>query len=105
MTETLTVEPAAKYVGLHPQTLMERARQGKIPLASKPGKKWVFPKEGLDAYLRQHSPCPSIASDKSGTSTYPRRREEFDALLGLPTKKRHRNTTTKSGSGYGDRKS
>jgi hypothetical protein len=93
---TLDLRQAADFLKMHWQTLQERARAGKIPGASKPGKRWVFQEAGLIDYLNQHSPCPYIASEKSGTSTSPRNGAEFDALLGLPTRKRHRNTTTRS---------
>jgi hypothetical protein len=90
----LDLAEAAKHVGLHPQTLRDRAKAGDIPLASKPGKKWIFEVEGLDAYKRRFSPCPYIESEKSGTLTSPMTRAEFDARLGLPTRRKPRNTTT-----------
>ncbi len=90
----LHLKAAAKRVGLHPQTLRERAKAGEIPLASKPGKSWIFEIEGLDAYKRRFSPCPYIESEKSGTSTSPMTREEFAARLGLPIKRQRRTTTT-----------
>lgn len=90
----LELAEAAKHVGLHTQTLRERAKAGLIPLASKPGRKWIFEIEGLDAYKRKFSPCPYIESEKSGTSTSPMTRDEFVARLGLPTKRKHRSTTT-----------
>ena len=102
---TLDLRQAADFLKMHPQSVQERARAGKIPGASKPGKRWVFQEAGLVQYLNQHSPCPYIESEKSGTSTYPRSGAEFDALLGLPTRKRHRSTTTRSGKRYGNRKS
>jgi hypothetical protein len=103
---TLDLRQAADFLKMHPQTLcrsgLERVR---FRGASKPGKRWVFQEAGLVEYLNQHSPCPYIASEKSGTSTFPRNGDELDALLGLPTRKRHRNTTTRSSRSYGDRKS
>ena len=103
MNDPLKLEEAARFLGLHEQTLQERARAGKIPLAAKPGKCWIFPMEGLVAYRNQHSPCPYIESEKSGTSTFPRSGEELDALLGLPTRKRRRSTTTRSNGNYGNK--
>lgn len=50
MIPTLKLLPAAEYVGLHPETLRERAKAGIIP-GAKPGKRWVFEQEDLDAYL------------------------------------------------------
>ena len=96
---------AAKHVGLHPQTLRERAKAGEVPLAAKPGKSWIFPVEGLDAYLKRFSPCPSIELEKSGTSTSPLTRGELDARLGLPTRTKRRNTTKPLSSSYGAKQS
>ena len=92
---TLDLLKAADFLKMHPMTVRERARAGKIPGASKPGKKWVFLEEGLRAYLNEHSPCPYIASEKSGTSTFPRNGDELDVLLGLPTRRQRRSTTTR----------
>jgi excisionase family DNA binding protein len=48
--ETLLIKPAAKYLGIHPDTLQQRAAAG-IVRGCKPGKCWVFKKTDLDAYL------------------------------------------------------
>lgn len=101
----MTLEEAAKRVGLHPVTLAQRARAGKIPGASKPGKRWVFPIAGLDAYLNQHSTCPFTGEAESGGSSYPRTAGELESLLGLPTRKRRRSTTRRERANYGDRQS
>lgn len=105
MSDTLLLEDAAKRVGLHPVTLAQRAKAGKIPGASKPGKRWVFLTAGLDAYLKAHSPCPYTGEEASGGSSSPRTAEELESLLGLPTKRRHRNTTRNARVRYGDRQS
>ena len=102
---TLTLEAAAKHVGLHPVTLAERARAGKIPGASKPGKRWVFPIAGLDAYLNAHSTCPFTGEGESGGSSYPRTAEELESLLELPTRRRRRSTTRSERVRYGGRQS
>jgi hypothetical protein len=99
------LKDAALYVGLHEITLAERARAGKIPGASKPGKKWVFRVEGLDAYLNSHSPCPYTGAENGGGSTSPRTQAELENLLGLPTAKRRRHSTKSESPRYGDRKS
>ena len=91
--DTVGLEEAAKFVRLHPTTLAERAKQGKIPGAAKPGKEWVFPLEGLRAYLNSLSPCPYTGEAVSGGSSYPRNAAELGALLALPTKNRRRNST------------
>lgn len=49
-SETLTVEQAAAFLGLHPDTLRERAAAG-IIRGAKPGKRWIFRRADLDAYL------------------------------------------------------
>src|SRR5678815_4544138 len=66
---TLDLRQAADFLKMHPQSVRERAQAGNIPGASKPGKRWVFQEAGLVEYLNQHSPCPYIESEKSGTST------------------------------------
>jgi excisionase family DNA binding protein len=91
---TYTLTQAAEYLHLHPVTLQKRAKAGKIPLASKPGRGWVFRQEGLEAYLDQFSPCPSSGKAVYGTSISPRGKAAFEELLGLPTRKRRRPTTT-----------
>jgi hypothetical protein len=100
---TLTLEDAAKHVGLHPVTLAERARAGKIPGASKPGKRWVFPLAGLDAYLNAHSTCPFTDEAGSGGLNSPQTAEDLENLLGLPTRRRRRNTTRSEKARYGVR--
>jgi excisionase family DNA binding protein len=51
MATVLSVEEAAKLVGMKPQALRGKARSGLIP-AAKPGKEWVFIKEDLIEYIR-----------------------------------------------------
>lgn len=60
---TLTLEQAAKFLHMHPQTLRDRAKGGKIPGAAKPGKSWVFIQEDLEAYVRLLSPYRSREAD------------------------------------------
>lgn len=47
----LLIEDAARYAGCSEYTLSENARAGKIPSASKPGKRWRFTREGLDRWI------------------------------------------------------
>lgn len=47
----ITIETAAKYLGIGRTKLYELAQSGKIP-ASKSAKKWVFSKEKLDEWLQ-----------------------------------------------------
>lgn len=51
----LSIEEAAKYIGLGKTVLYGLARDGKIP-ASKIGKKWTFEKEQLDKWVRSNQP-------------------------------------------------
>ena len=102
---TMGLQDAAKFVRLHPVTLAERARAGKIPGAAKPGKEWVFPLEGLRAYLNSLSTCPFTGEAESGGSSYPRTAAELESLLGLPTRRRRRSTTRSERARYGGRQS
>jgi hypothetical protein len=97
----LTVEQAAAFIGIHPQTLRERAVHGEIPDAYKPGKAWMFPKEGLILY--RQSLCRYTESKEFGTSIYRRPKVDYVALLGLPTRKPRRNSTKNSKPQYGDK--
>ncbi len=54
-TSWLSVEEAAKYLGLGKTVLYSLAREGRIP-ASKVGKKWSFEKAQLDAWARSNQP-------------------------------------------------
>lgn len=99
---TLFLPEAARYVGLHQITLAERARAGKIPGAAKPGKRWIFRREGLDAYLNQHSPCPYSGEESGGGSTYPRTQAELESLLKLPAGRKRRSSTKSGRARYGE---
>jgi len=48
---TLNLEQAARFLHLSPGTLRERAACGEVP-AAKPGRRWVFLRDDLVAYLR-----------------------------------------------------
>jgi len=47
-------EKAAELLGIHPKTLQQMARQGRIP-AKKVGRSWRFRTSELDAWLRSPS--------------------------------------------------
>ena len=98
------IKEAAEYLGLHPVTLAERARAGKIPGAAKIGKGWTFDEVGLVAYRNSLSPCPYTAEEGSGGSSYPRNQAQLESLLGLPTRKRRGSTTRSEKARFGDRK-
>src|SRR5690242_1954175 len=85
--KTLKLADAARYVGLHEQTLLARARAGMIPGAAKPGKCWVFLTEGLRVYLISLSPYKGPLVRPSASSS-PTTEEGYEKLLGLPTKRK-----------------
>lgn len=106
-SKTLGIKEASQYLLLHEQTLLARARAGRIPGAAKPGKRWVFLEEGLREYLLSLSPYRSpeerqeeynaFLSRANGGVTKRREREQqeaYEALLGLPTKRRGRKGRT-----------
>jgi len=54
-----SIEEAIKYLGMGKTVLYSLAREGGIP-ASKVGKKWIFEKNQLDAWLRANQPINSF---------------------------------------------
>lgn len=55
----LSIEEAAKYLGIGRTLLYTLARQGRIP-ASKIGRKWAFEKDQLDGWMRSNQPIESF---------------------------------------------
>src|SRR3989344_8771986 len=55
----LSIEEAAKYLGMGKTVLYPLPRQGKIP-ANRVGKKWTFEKEQLDKWVRSNQPINSF---------------------------------------------
>ena len=55
----LSLNEAATYLGMGKTMLYTLAREGRIP-AQKIGKKWVFEKAGLDAWIRAKQPLESF---------------------------------------------
>lgn len=49
--ETMTIEEAAAFLKMHPDSLSAKAKCKEVPCA-KPGKRYVFIKEDLVAWLR-----------------------------------------------------
>jgi excisionase family DNA binding protein len=93
---SLDLEEAAAFLGLHPDTLRERAAAGTIP-GAKIGKEWRFLDIDLADYLRgqyRTIECQSTSAAKSGGSRYVTAAEELDALLEPPTGKRPSESTT-----------
>jgi excisionase family DNA binding protein len=58
MSKWLTLEETIKYLGIGKTTLYALTREGKIP-SSKVGKKWVFDKDQLDAWMAANKPIES----------------------------------------------
>jgi len=88
---TLTLSEAAAFLGLHPDTLKERAAAREIP-GAKIGKEWRFLEADLVDFFRSQyrkgAACQSSSAETSGISTSAvDAAEEFDALLALPTGK------------------
>ena len=107
---TLDLHEAAQFLRMSPAVLRLHARQGRVK-AAKPGKRWVFLEDDLAAYLRQlyahgrQAPLSGSRQEKSrwgytdavmsgGSLSPPRTASEYAALLGLPTKRARRNSTT-----------
>ena len=55
--ETLDLQAAADFLLVHWQTLRAKASAGEVP-ATKLGRRWVFLKSDLVAYLRSQYSCP-----------------------------------------------
>ncbi len=55
----LSIEEAAKYLGMGKTVLYTLTRQGKIP-ANRVGKKWTFEKDKLDKWVRSNQPIESF---------------------------------------------
>lgn len=93
--QSLDLQQAAKFLGLHPNTLQERAKAGLIP-GAKPGKEWRFIDVDLVEYMRSQYPankqagdneCHSTSAGKRGGTTSRSRanhgiEEALDALIG-----------------------
>lgn len=47
----MSVEEAAQHACCSEYTICEQARAGRIPGATKPGKRWRFTREGLDRWI------------------------------------------------------
>ena len=59
MNNWITIEEAAKYLEIGKTNLYALTREGKIP-SSKVGKKWLFEKSQLDAWIRANKPIESF---------------------------------------------
>ncbi len=57
MAHIMTVDETARFLRIHPETLREKARQGKIP-AMKVGRAWRFQRERLEQWLAEGGDIP-----------------------------------------------
>ena len=57
---TLDLQEAAEFLRVHPETLRQLARTGKVP-GAKVGRAWVFLEDDLVQYLRSLYPQPRQA--------------------------------------------
>jgi excisionase family DNA binding protein len=111
---TFGLEEAAAFVGLHPHTLEEKARNGEVP-AAKPGKRWIFIDIDLAEWLRSqyrgkddekggeaecHYTGEVVYGGVAGAS---RAAKSLQKALERPTGKRRRNTTTADVLPFGTR--
>uniref|UniRef100_Q47H87 Helix-turn-helix domain-containing protein n=1 Tax=Dechloromonas aromatica (strain RCB) TaxID=159087 RepID=Q47H87_DECAR len=106
--DSLTLQQAATFLKIHPVTLQEKARAGEIP-GAKIGKCWVFLEIDLVDYVRsqyrrralQGAHERNITCHSSNAKTRPAggsksssTDERYNAVLGLTTKSKPRNSTT-----------
>ncbi|MGR9044895.1 MAG: helix-turn-helix domain-containing protein [Gammaproteobacteria bacterium] len=63
---TLTLQQAAELLKLHPQTILQKARAGKLP-AAKLGKCWVFIEQDLIEWIRSQYTLPRQDVGQGGT--------------------------------------
>ena len=105
---SLDLEGAAKFLGLHPDTLQSRAKSGDIP-GAKIGKEWRFLELDLVAYFRSHykkdepesTKCHSTKEAKRGGTTLSTKASGLENLLGLPIRSKRNACTTKQKQHYG----
>lgn len=107
LATSLDLIDAAAFLGVHPDTLRERAAAGEIP-GAKIGKEWRFLEADLVDYFRSHyrkgAACRSSSAETSGTSTFAvDAAAEFDALLALPTGKSRKDSMTNLQLVYGSK--
>jgi len=100
---TLTLNQAADFLNIHPQTLRTRALTGELP-GAKIGKAWVFIEEDLAAAIRSRYSNPGWASHSKGeiqcytddqtaklgaVDLHHPTESRYEELLKLPTKRKH----------------
>ena len=109
---TLDLNEAAAFLRMSPAVLRQKAKAGLIQ-GAKPGKRWVFLEADLADYLRSlyagswqapRSGCDKEASCHStnavvpgGSVLPPPTASRYADLLGLPSARKRRSTTTDCG--------
>ena len=92
MAQVMTVDEAARFLRIHPETLREKARKGEIP-AAKVGREWRFSQEQVLAWIEHGGDIPQEFEDWAFMELVKERRarddgrripwEEAKARLGL----------------------
>jgi hypothetical protein len=100
--ETLDLDAAARLLLLHPEELRRRAALGLVP-GAKIGRRWVFVRDDLVAFVRSQYACSrqalrvtsrkevtachsTSAEIPGGSSSSARTGDEYASLLGLKTR-------------------
>jgi excisionase family DNA binding protein len=100
-TKTLTLNQAAQFVQINPETVRRLAQARKIPCA-KLGRKWVFIQQDLEQYIRNQYATPesvvqvvdndeeslcqyTLETPSGGLNSLHQTEQEYDALLRLKT--------------------
>ena len=108
--KTLSLQDAAAFLRIHPETLRQAARTGRIP-GAKVGRAWVFLEEDLAGYLRslyapprqalqvtlgkEFEACHFADAVRSGGSISARpTASEYDDLLAPRARPSRKNCTT-----------
>ena len=98
-TKTLTLNQAAQFLQINPETARRMAQARKIPCA-KLGRKWVFIQQDLEQYIRNQYPIPesvvqvvdndeeslcqfTLDNQSGGLNLLHQTEQEYGALLGL----------------------
>jgi excisionase family DNA binding protein len=64
--QLVTIPEAAEYLRVHPDTLGEYCRSGKVP-ATKLGRKWLIRVVDLAALTEQAGSAAGVQSERTGT--------------------------------------
>ena len=94
MTDTLDVTGAAKYLRMAKDTVVRKARLGKIS-GAKIGKNWIFLKEDLAEDIRRGYSCRYTDKKAQEITIFDSRLEEekLESRLAQPTEKKPKNTS------------